>query len=108
MASHHPNMTAEEIKKANIKRILQVAGILAIITGIEFALALLWPKTAGRTVLNVLFLVLTVFKAFYIVADFMHLRHEVKALMLSIILPIAFIVWLVIALIVEGDAILGM
>jgi len=54
-----------------------------------------------------IFLTLTVFKAFYIIADFMHLRHELKLLILAIILPVVFLFWLVVALLIEGNYIFG-
>jgi len=105
--AHTEHLSPEEAKKAKVNRILTVMGILSAITCVEFALALGWPDSMHeqRWLLNFAFLLLTVFKAFYIVADFMHLRHEVKSLMLSIVLPLVFVVWLVVALITEGGAI---
>ncbi|WP_020530648.1 cytochrome C oxidase subunit IV family protein [Flexithrix dorotheae] len=105
MASHDPSLSQEEIKKANIRKIVRVALILAVVTAIEFALAFIWPDGSDRTLLNILFLVLTIVKAFYIVSEFMHLGHEVPVLIYSIVLPLVFIVWLVIALMNEGSAI---
>jgi cytochrome c oxidase subunit IV len=49
---------------------------------------------------------MTIIKAFYIVGEFMHLRHEVKMLIWSILLPMMFVVWLLITLIYEGGSIL--
>ncbi|MDB2613221.1 cytochrome C oxidase subunit IV family protein [bacterium] len=37
--------------------------------------------------MNLIFIVLTIIKAAYIVMEFMHLGHEVKGLKLSILLP---------------------
>jgi len=50
-----------------------------------------------------LFIILTIFKAFYIVAEFMHLRHEVKRLIWLILVPFIFVVWLIIGLLLEGN-----
>jgi len=52
------------------------------------------------------FIILTIVKAFYIVAEFMHLGHEKKSLKLSILLPIIFIVFLIFILMYQGAAIL--
>ena len=52
-----------------------------------------------------IFIGLTIVKAFYIVGEFMHLKHEVKSLIWSILLPCIFVVWLLIALIWEGGSI---
>lgn len=98
------NLTAEELKAQNIKRIWQVAGLLAVVTGIEFLIAFTMPANILRVSI---FIGLTIVKAFYIVADFMHLRHEVKTLIWSILIPLIFIVWLIIALLMEGSFIYG-
>ena len=105
--AHTENLSPEEAKKQNVRRILRVTAILGAITLLEFALALGWPESLNnvRWILNMVFLTLTIFKAFYIVADFMHLRHEAILLILSIMLPAIFVVWLVVALLVEGSAI---
>jgi cytochrome c oxidase subunit IV len=39
------------------------------------------------------------------VAEFMHLKGEVKTLIWSIMIPLVFVVWLIVALLVEGGAI---
>ncbi|HEY8399968.1 MAG TPA: cytochrome C oxidase subunit IV family protein [Cytophagaceae bacterium] len=88
---------------AKIRKIWLTAGILAFVTAIEFLMAF----TMDRGVLLITgFVLLTFVKSFYIVAEFMHLKYEVKSLIWSIVLPVIFIVWLVVALLIEGDAIL--
>ena len=105
--AHTDNLSPEEAKKAKIRKIFSVMGILSAITALEFALALGWPESMNdsRWLLNLAFMFLTILKAYFIIADFMHLRHEVKILITSIIVPMVFIVWLVIALINESGAI---
>ncbi|MCS6968703.1 MAG: cytochrome C oxidase subunit IV family protein [Cytophagales bacterium] len=97
--AHSENLTPEQAHKAAVKRILTVTGILAGVTALEFAMAFTMPAGMGR---NMIFVLMTFVKAFYIVAEFMHLRYEVKVLVLSIILPCVFLVWLVVALLLEG------
>ncbi|MFN6943380.1 MAG: cytochrome C oxidase subunit IV family protein [Cytophagaceae bacterium] len=102
--ANHDNVviTAQPRDKAKILKIWKTAGILAIVTAIEFLLAF----TVERGPLLVaIFVALTIVKAFYIVAEFMHLKYEVKTLIWSVLLPMIFIVWLIIALLVEGDTI---
>ncbi len=89
--------------KAKIRKIWTVAGILAFITAIEFTLAYVMP--AGGLRISI-FIALTLVKAFYIVAEFMHLGHEKKALIYSILIPLILVLWLIGALIYEGAAIL--
>lgn len=91
--------------KEKIRKIWKVALILAIVTACEFAVAFMLPPEY-RTLKIVTFIIMTIVKAFYIVAEFMHLGHEVKSLIYSILIPMAFVVWLLIALIVEGGSIL--
>jgi cytochrome c oxidase subunit IV len=46
---------------------------------------------------------MTLVKAFYIVGEFMHLKHEVKTLIWSLLLPVIFVCWLLVALFYEGS-----
>jgi cytochrome c oxidase subunit IV len=52
--------------------------------------------------LYILFIGLTIVKAKYIMMEFMHLGDEVKPLFYSIIIPLIFLIWLIIALFREG------
>ncbi len=98
---------------ADVRRsIIRTALILTGLTAFEFVIAftkMYYPgwfgisETASQTIVVVTFIILTLFKAFYIVAEFMHLRHEVKRLAFTILIPFLFIVWLIIGLTVEGD-----
>ncbi|WP_375444148.1 cytochrome C oxidase subunit IV family protein [uncultured Fibrella sp.] len=87
---------------ANTKVIWRTFLILCGITAVEFIIA--FTMTAGHFRVAI-FVGMTLIKAFYIVAEFMHLKHEVKSLIWAIMLPIIFIVWLLIALMYEGGSI---
>ena len=89
--------------KAKIKKIWMTALFLAVVTGIEFVFAF---TMAAGTLRTAIFVGLTLVKAFYIVSEFMHLKYEVKVLIWSIMVPTIFIVWLLIALLIEGEGIL--
>lgn len=80
------------------KEIMIVFVVLSIVTAIEFVFAFVMDPGIARTVI---FLVLTVFKAAGIVLYFMHMKHELKRLMYSVILPLVFIVYLVALIIIE-------
>jgi cytochrome c oxidase subunit IV len=88
--------------KANVRPILIALAWIVGITALEFLLAFLLPASTFR---NSIFIILTIFKAFFIVAEFMHLRHETKALIWTILVPMALLVWLLVALIAEGSAV---
>ena len=101
--------TQVEVKpanKADISKLWKIAGLLFVVTMIEFAFAFSLPESWKWMKISI-FVGLTFVKAFYIVSEFMHLKHETKVLIWSIILPMIFVVWFVIALIYEGGAILG-
>lgn len=85
--------------KAVRKKIWQVFWILAAITALEFVIAFVVGRGTFR---NVTFIVMTLIKAGYIVGYFMHLKDEVRSLLLTILLPMAFVLWLILALLLEG------
>jgi cytochrome c oxidase subunit IV len=84
------------------KKIWNVFFVLLGITAIEFLIALyLVPHhVAGITysVANPIYIVLTLGKAFFIVAYFMHLKFEKVAMVYTIIVPILFIIGLILVL----------
>lgn len=101
--SEEPQITILPPDKEKIRKLWRVAGIMAIVTAVEFVLA--FTLTAGHFKTS-LFIILTIVKAGYIVGEFMHLRHEVKVLFWSILVPMAFVVWFLVAMIYEGLSIL--
>jgi cytochrome c oxidase subunit IV len=100
----HSASPVREIPAPQTKWIFKTFWILLFITVIEFAIAFAkGPFGFPHTLVVGVFILLTLVKAFYIVADFMHLRHEVKILITSIVFPILFILWLILALLIEGN-----
>lgn len=85
-----------------VKKIWKTAGILLAITVVEFIMAFTMDR---GLILYFLFIALTIWKAKYIMMEFMHLGEEAKPLFYSIIVPLIFLVWLVIALMKEGSEI---
>ncbi len=99
------NVVVQPVDKAKIRGIWKVALILFLVTVVEYAFAFTMDAGMLRTVI---FVGLTIVKAWFIVSEFMHLGHEVKGLIYSIILPMIFIIWLIVALVnLEGAAIKG-
>jgi len=82
------------------KKIWNVFFILLAITCVEFFIALyMVPKDyMSITIANPVYIVLTLAKAFYIVAYFMHLKFEKLGLTLSIVIPVIFIIGLILVL----------
>ena len=89
-----------EIAKPNTGWIWKTFGILVAITAVEFVFVFFMNAGMLR---NSIFIGLTILKAFFIVAEFMHLKHETKGLIWTILVPVALLVWLLVALITEGS-----
>jgi len=88
--------------KEKIKKLWTVAGILGLVTAFEFLIAFTMHSGPLKTSI---FIGLTIVKAGYIVGEFMHLRYEVKVLFWSILIPMIFVVWMLVAFVYEGIAI---
>lgn len=95
---------------SNTKRIWTVFVILSVITGIEVVLGifkpdvLFHPHILSLSVLNWIFILLTIVKAYYIMWAFMHLEGEKKAFTWSIAGTMVFLMLYMTALIlIEGD-----
>jgi cytochrome c oxidase subunit 4 len=94
---HAESEHGETLTKRGIVKVLL---ILLAITAIEFLIALyLAPhyKTI-KEYANPAYIVLTLFKAYYIVAFFMHLKFEKVGLLYAILVPILFIIGLILVL----------
>ena len=91
--------------------IWKIFWILLAITTVEVALGIIKPEfllgqLAGTSVLNILFIGLTLVKASYIVQYFMHLKYEVGSLQKAIYLPVLILIpFLTAILMFEGQAI---
>jgi len=101
-AENESHVTVLPPDKEKIKKLWTVAGILGIITAFEFLIAFTMHHGPLKTSI---FIAMTIVKAAYIVGEFMHLRYEVKVLFWSILIPLIFIVWMLVAFIYEGIAI---
>lgn len=97
--THEPQITVLPPDKEKIKKLWTVAGILGAITAVEFVVAFTMGHGALKTSI---FVVMTIVKAAYIVGEFMHLRHESKVLLWSILIPMGFVVWMLVAFVYEG------
>lgn len=92
------------VNKSKVKVFLRVTLILAAVTGLEYLIAFTVPHEYQLFRVSV-FIGLTIVKAFYIVMEFMHLGHERKSLKMSIVLPMAFVLFFIFIMIYQGDAV---
>jgi len=53
---------------------------------------------------GLLLIVLSLYKAYFIIFEFMHMKYEVKGLALSVLLPTMLLIWAIVAFFQEGDS----
>ena len=89
--------------------IWKVFWILLIVTNVEVVLGIIKPEfmltpVAGTSILNYVFIILTIFKAAYIVQVFMHVKFENTAMKYSLYLPTLILIpYLTFILLTEGS-----
>jgi cytochrome c oxidase subunit IV len=96
--------------ESNTKRIWIVFGLLSVITIVEVALGIVKPASLHQTnlfqmnLLNWIFIILTLVKAYYIMWAFMHLEGEKASVRWSVVAPLAFlVVYLIFIILIEGN-----
>ena len=96
--------------KSNTTKIWGIFVFLSIVTIVEVAFGITKPALLTENtflamkLLNWIFIILTLVKAYYITWDFMHMRDEVKALRRAVIWTSIFLIcYLVLILLIEGD-----
>ena len=98
------HLLSDEAYKAQKKAIWQATGIMAVVTILEVAVAIYMKDTLPQAVISLLFIFMSILKAFYIMGEFMHLKYEKRSLVLAILVPFLFLIWGVIAFIWEGGS----
>lgn len=95
---------------SNTKRIWFVFGLLSVVTTVEVILGIKKPDflhtnlLLGMNLLNWVFYILTIFKAYYIVWAFMHMEGEKSILRWAVVAPVVFLVmYLLFILLIEAD-----
>ena len=87
-------------------KIWRVFFYLLGLTALEFLIALGFVETGlleKGTAVIVVYIVLTILKAYYIVAYFMHLKFEKKGMMIMLGMPIALLIYLIVLVFIEGQ-----
>ena len=96
--------------RSNITKIWGVFIVLSIVTIIEVALGINKPdflvenRFLAMKLLNWIFIILTLCKAYYITWEFMHMRDETKGLRRAVVWTAVFLIcYLVLIVLIEGD-----
>ena len=95
--------------KSNVQKIWGVLIFLSIVTAIEVALGILKPEILmnyflSMKLINWIFVILTLVKAYYITWDFMHMRDEKFGLQVSVVITLIFLIaYAAFIFLVEGN-----
>ena len=96
--------------KSNTSKIWAVLFFLSVVTIVEVALGIIKPEVLivnsflSMKLINWIFIILTIVKAYYIMWDFMHMRDEARGLQFSVIVTLSFLIaYLAFILLVEGN-----
>lgn len=108
--SHNPNLPSEHHESPEgTWWIWKVFIILLVVTTVEVVLGIIKPEILmgqfmGTSVLNIIFIVLTLLKAYYIVSEFMHLKYERTNFIWTITLPMVILIpYLTFIILTEGS-----
>ena len=94
----------------SVRGVWKGLGLLAAVTLVEVVLSLTkaaeWAEDVRILVYiaSLLIIALSVYKAYFIIYEFMHMGYEVKGLAMSVLLPTLLLIWALIAFFNEGDA----
>lgn len=89
------------------KEVRNVTIILTVLTLIELALGfwMMGIESHGtRLTIKGIIVILMLAKAFYIVGYFMHLKHEIRNMIMTIVVPLLLFVWFIIAFLYDGNS----
>ena len=95
--------------KSNVQKIWGVLIFLSIVTAIEVILGIVKPEILmsyflSMKLINWIFVILTLVKAYYITWDFMHMRDEKFGLQVSVVITLIFLIaYAAFIFLVEGN-----
>lgn len=97
----------------SIKDVYKGLALLGIVTLIEVFISLLGKGHMGIDISGSSFMlalipigliVFSIYKAYFIIFEFMHMAHEAKGMALTVLLPTLLLVWAIIAFFQEGNS----
>ena len=97
----HNQFIEEHYDPKNRSVIWRTFWILLAITIFEVAIAF---TSLSKELLMIIFIVLTIVKAYFIIAFFMHLKHEIKNMIMTIAVPALLFIWFLAAFLWDGNS----
>ena len=95
------------------KKVFWGLGLLAVVTLVEVFVSLfgkghivggMEKSTLVMFIAGGLIIALSIYKAYFIIYEFMHMGYEVRGLWMSVLLPMLLLVWGMIAFFQEGNS----
>ena len=95
-----------------IKGVYKGLLLLGVVTLIEVGISLFGKGHLGIDpgasslvlgIVGFLLIALSLYKAYFIIYEFMHMGHEARGLRLTVLMPTLFLVWAIIAFFTEGN-----
>ncbi len=104
----YTDITHDDSHGGGTKEIWKVTGILTLFTIIEVGIGfwMMGMQDGGleKSFMKAIVIIFMLLKAFYIVGYFMHLKHELRNLIMTIIVPCGLFVWFIIAFLSDGNS----
>ena len=106
-------MAGHKTYEESIRDVYKGLALLGAVTLVEVFISLLGKGHIGIDVseykvalgiVAIALIVLSLYKAYFIIYEFMHMRYEVKGLAMSVLLPTLLLVWALIAFFQEGNS----
>jgi cytochrome c oxidase subunit IV len=97
-------------REEGISVVMKGLRLLAIITVVEVVIALLGNGhlihgfTLPKLIMYPAMIIASLYKAYFIVYEFMHMKYEAKGLAMTVLLPTLLLVWGIIAFFNEGGS----
>lgn len=88
--------------KHHVSAIWKVFWILLVVTIVEVIMGMFFSHHLAELLVIFIFLSLTLYKAARIVSVFMHLGDEVRQFLITVLIPLTFFIWFIIAFLADG------
>jgi cytochrome c oxidase subunit IV len=94
----------------SVRGVWKGLGLLAAVTLVEVVLSLIKAADFAESITILVYAAslaiigLSLYKAYFIIYEFMHMGYEVKGLAMSVLLPTLLLIWGMVAFFNEGDA----
>jgi len=106
----YTDVTHADTHGGGSKEIRKVTIILSVLTIVELALGIMMIKlqmpdgSFEKDLTKGVIVILMLAKAFYIVAYFMHLGHEIRNFIMTVAVPMGLFIWFIIAFLADGNS----